>query len=69
MGKMKTNSGAKKRFKVAGTRKSPHIRRRRANKNHILTKKAQDRKRRLRGLVAVRECDEKAIKRLLAIAS
>jgi len=66
MGKQKTNSGTKKRFKHVGTRKNRQLRRRQANKNHILTKKAQDRKRRLRGLTLVKRCNLKAIKRLLA---
>lgn len=68
MAKLKTNSGTKKRFKTAGTRKSPHLRRRRANKNHILTKKKRDRLRRLKGLTAVNGKDLRMIKRLLAQA-
>lgn len=44
MPKMKTNSSAKKRFKVTGTGK---ITRSKAFKNHILTKKAKKRKRNL----------------------
>lgn len=42
---MKTNKGALKRFKVS---KSGRIKRRAANRNHILTKKSPGRKRRLR---------------------
>ena len=45
MPKAKTHRGAAKRFKVTGTGR---IRRRRANKSHILTKKTRARKRRLR---------------------
>lgn len=45
MPKMKTHKGAKKRFSVTGTGK---IRRLKANKSHILTKKDAKRKRRLR---------------------
>ncbi|MBL7812240.1 MAG: 50S ribosomal protein L35 [Bacteroidetes bacterium] len=44
MPKMKTNSSAKKRFKVTGTGK---VTRAKAFKNHILTKKATKRKRHL----------------------
>ncbi len=44
MPKMKTNSGAKKRFKLTGTGK---IKRKHAYKNHILTKKSTKRKRNL----------------------
>ena len=45
MPKMKTRSGAKKRYKVTGTGK---LTRRKANLNHILGKKSSRRKRRLR---------------------
>jgi large subunit ribosomal protein L35 len=41
MPKMKTNSGAKKRFKLTGTGK---IKRKHAYKSHILTKKSTKRK-------------------------
>lgn len=44
MPKVKTNSGAKKRFKISATGK---IRRKHANKSHILTKKSKKRKRNL----------------------
>ncbi|MEI2638102.1 MAG: 50S ribosomal protein L35 [Microthrixaceae bacterium] len=46
MPKMKTHSGAKKRYKVTGTGK---LTRRKANLNHILEKKSSKRKRRLTG--------------------
>ena len=46
MPKMKTHSGAKKRYKVTGTGK---IMRRNGNRNHILEKKSSKRKRRLAG--------------------
>ena len=45
MPKMKTNRSAAKRFKVTGKGK---VKRRQANKSHILTKKDAKRKRRLR---------------------
>lgn len=44
MGKMKTNSGAKKRFALTGTGK---IKRKHAFHSHILTKKSNKRKRNL----------------------
>ena len=61
--KMKTHKGAKKRFKVTGTGK---VRRYKAFKSHILTKKTAKRKRRLRqpGLVSTHG-EEKRLKRLL----
>lgn len=46
MPKMKTNRGAAKRFKVS---KKGRIKRAKANRRHILTKKSQKRKRQLRG--------------------
>lgn len=46
MSKMKTHSGAKKRYKVTGTGK---ILRRKVNRSHILEKKSSKRKRRLTG--------------------
>ena len=45
MPKMKTNRAAAKRFKVTGTGK---LKRMKANKSHILTKKSSKRKRDLR---------------------
>ncbi len=50
MYKVKTHSGAKKRFKVTGTGK---ILRAHANKSHILNKKTRKRKRNLRSIVVV----------------
>ncbi len=62
MPKMKSHSGARKRFKVTGTGK---IRRRNSNLNHILEKKAPKRKRRLRGTSLVSDADAPRIKHLL----
>jgi large subunit ribosomal protein L35 len=59
---MKTHKGAKKRFKLTGTGK---IKRRQANKNHILEKKAPKRKRQLRQPELVAAADAPAIKRAL----
>ena len=61
--KMKTHKGAKKRFKVTGSGK---VKRMRAFKSHILTKKDAKRKRRLRQSSLVATTGEvKHIKRLL----
>jgi large subunit ribosomal protein L35 len=63
MPKMKTHKGAKKRFKVTG---SGEVKRGRAFKSHILTKKTSKRKRRLRrsALIATRG-EVKRLRRLL----
>ena len=62
MPKMKTNSGAKKRFKLTGTGK---IKRKHAYHGHILTKKSQKRKRILDHTAIVEKVDEKVVKRML----
>jgi large subunit ribosomal protein L35 len=63
MPKMKTHKGAKKRFSVTGTGK---VRRLKAYKSHILTKKSSKRKRNLRRATIVATNGEaKNIKRLL----
>lgn len=62
MPKMKTNSGAKKRFDVTGTGK---IKRKHAYKSHILTKKTNKRKRNLTYSAIVDSTDEKRMKLLL----
>ena len=63
MPKMKTNRSAAKRFKLTATGK---VRRYKAFKSHILTKKTSKRKRRLRqaGIVATTG-DTKRVKRLI----
>jgi large subunit ribosomal protein L35 len=61
--KMKTHKGAKKRFKITGSGK---VKRMRAFKSHILTKKTAKRKRRLRRADLVGPTGEvKHVKRLL----
>lgn len=60
--KMKSHSGAKKRFKRTGSGK---FMRRKAGKRHILTSKNRERKRRLSGAVLVDETKTKALGRLL----
>ncbi|HEU5174750.1 MAG TPA: 50S ribosomal protein L35 [Gemmatimonadaceae bacterium] len=63
MPKMKTHAGAKKRFKVTGTGK---VKRLKAFKSHILTKKTSKRKRNLRRATIVGTNGEaKNIKRLI----
>jgi large subunit ribosomal protein L35 len=64
MPKMKTNAGAKKRFKLTGSGK---IKRKHAYKSHILTKKATKRKRNLTYFTTVSKPDEKNIRLLLAM--
>ena len=62
MPKMKTHRGAAKRLKRTGTGR---LRRFKANKSHILTKKSTKRKRRLRKADLVAKPDEKRMKRML----
>ncbi|NLK21560.1 MAG: 50S ribosomal protein L35 [Epulopiscium sp.] len=62
MPKLKTHRGAAKRFKVTGTGK---LKKSKAFKSHILTKKSAKRKRNLRQPGMVDKTNEKQIKRLL----
>ena len=62
MPKMKTKSGAAKRFRSQG---SGGIRRSRAFLRHILTKKSTKRKRHLRGTTGVHPSDVRAVKSML----
>ena len=62
MPKMKTHRGAAKRMKKTGTGR---IKRMKAFKSHILTKKTTKRKRGLRKSTLVAKADEKRIKRML----
>ncbi|QKZ13993.1 50S ribosomal protein L35 [Spirosoma sp. KUDC1026] len=62
MPKVKTNSGAKKRFKLTGTGK---IKRKHAFHSHILTKKTTKQKRNLVHATVVVSADEARIKALL----
>ena len=64
MPKMKTKSGAKKRFKVSGTGK---IMRQKAGRRHLLEHKASKVTRRLDGVAVVAKADTPRIKRLLGI--
>jgi large subunit ribosomal protein L35 len=65
MPKMKTNSSAKKRFKLTGTGK---VKRKHAYKSHILTKKTTKAKRALTHAGIVDSSDEFRVKRMLTIA-
>ncbi|TVR38775.1 MAG: 50S ribosomal protein L35 [Bacteroidia bacterium] len=64
MPKMKTKSGAKKRFSLTASGK---IKRKHAYKSHILTKKSKKRKKNLTKTTLVHKADEKNIKAMLAI--
>lgn len=62
MPKVKTKRGLAKRVKKTGTGK---VRRYRAGKSHILTKKSRARKRRLRHGDLIHPADAKRIRRLV----
>jgi large subunit ribosomal protein L35 len=64
MPKIKTNSGAKKRFQLTG---SGRIKRKHAYKSHILTKKTTKQKRNLTYSALVSTADERRIKDLLVV--
>lgn len=61
---MKTNSGAKKRFRLTGTGK---IKRKHAYKSHILTKKSTKRKRNLTYWTVIDKTNEDNVKQMLAM--
>lgn len=64
MPKVKTNSSAKKRFKVTGTGKIMH---QKAFKRHILMKKSKKRKRNMRKDGQVADANLHFVKRLLRL--
>ncbi|MBD5231277.1 MAG: 50S ribosomal protein L35 [Bacteroidales bacterium] len=64
MPKVKTNSGAKKRFALTGTGK---IKRKHAYHSHILTKKSKKRKRVLDHTAIVESANVQAVRELLCI--
>jgi large subunit ribosomal protein L35 len=64
MPKVKTNSSAKKRFKVTGSGKITH---QKAFKRHILTKKSKTRKREMRIDGNVHDSNMNFVKRLLRL--
>lgn len=64
MPKMKTHSGAKKRFSVTGSGK---VKRNRSRMRHLMRKKTTKAKRHLRNGVIVHKSEHARIERLLAI--
>ncbi len=62
MPKIKTHSGAKKRFSLTKTGK---VKRAHANKRHILNKKTTKRKRNLRAGTYADNTNEAAVKRMI----
>ena len=64
MPKIKSISGAKKRFTLTGTGK---VKRKHAYHSHILTKKTKKQKRNLDHFTTVAREDEKRVKALLAM--
>jgi large subunit ribosomal protein L35 len=64
MPKVKTNSSAKKRFKITGT---GEITFQKAFKRHILTKKSKKRKRLMRKKGKVSSANQDFVKRLLRL--
>jgi len=62
MPKMKTHSGAKKRFRITGSGKVMH---RKAGKMHLNEHKPSTRTRRLDGDAALEKGDAKKVKKLL----
>ena len=62
MPKMKTSRAAAKRFKATGTGK---LKRNKAYKSHILTKKETKRKRNLKKATYVSETQSKTVKKIL----
>ncbi|HVO90658.1 MAG TPA: 50S ribosomal protein L35 [Casimicrobiaceae bacterium] len=65
MPKMKTKSGAKKRFRVRG---SGTIKRGQAGKRHILTKRTTKNKRHLRGSAGIHDTNLDSVKAMLPYA-
>ncbi len=64
MPKVKTNSGAKKRFKLTGTGK---IKRHHAYHSHILTKKTKKQKRNLDRVALVDGTNKRQVRELLCL--
>jgi large subunit ribosomal protein L35 len=65
MPKMKTHSGAKKRFRITKGGKGTKVLARHAGKTHILQKKSPKRKRQMDRPVVVSEADRKRVRDLL----
>ncbi|MDD5692889.1 MAG: 50S ribosomal protein L35 [Patescibacteria group bacterium] len=64
MPKIKTHSGAKKRFKTTSTGK---IKRQGAFANHLLEHKSKDQKRNYKGDMDVAGSDKKNVKKMLGV--
>ena len=64
MAKLKTNSGAKKRFTLPGSGK---IKRKHAYHSHILTKKTKKQKRNLDHFAILDDVDIKRVKEMLVL--
>ena len=64
MPKVKTNSGAKKRFTLTGTGK---IKRKHAYKSHILTKKNKKQKRNLPHVALVDQTNLRSVREMLLL--
>ena len=64
MPKVKTNSGAKKRFALTGTGK---VKRKHAYKSHILTKKTKQQKRNLTHVAMVDQSNMRSIREMLLL--
>ena len=64
MPKVKTNSGAKKRFTLTGTGK---VKRKHAYKSHILTKKTKKQKRNLTHVSMVDQSNMRSIREMLLL--
>ena len=65
MPKMKTKSGAKKRFRVRG---NGSVKRAMAYKRHILTKKTTKNKRHLRGTAGIHSTNADSVKAMMPYA-
>jgi len=65
MPKMKSNSGAKKRFKIT---KNGKVKRALGFKSHLLEKKSPKRKRGLRGVTVSSEAEVAKVKKMLPYA-
>ncbi len=64
MAKLKTNSGAKKRFTLTGSGK---IKRKHAYHSHILTKKTKKRKRNLDHFALLEKADQNRVNEMLVL--
>ncbi len=62
--KQKTNSGAKKRFKLTAKGK---VKRAKAFHSHLMLNKSSKRRRYLRRPTTVKKCDERRVKALLGL--